>query len=237
MTHTPAPHVEQRLRDAFAEAATAVDTIPDVDDLAVRFAASEPAIGGHAHRVEPAARRRRTRRTVGVAALATALVVGGGTAVVAVGGYLGEDAPGARYVPLTDLPEVVRAGAADLPFAPHTSLEQLLTVWDEDGLLPEDAVMSTDGMVDMMAYNASCSWLDHWRTATLAGDTAASADAIAVIEESRRWPWWSIVNVDTAFTGQGELAGQMRAGDVEAITRHLGINCAPPMTDVPPPTS
>ena len=216
---------EQRLRRAFVHLADATPTRPDHVDLQSR------TLRGEAEPPQYVASPR--RRAPLVAATAATLMVGSGALAVASGGYLGEDAPGADYRPMADLPEVVRAGGAEIPFAPHRSLDDAIEGWTSAPSFEPDATMSTEGMIDLAADAAVCSWLDQWLTATASGDAVAVAQAERLVAEARDWPWWSLVRQEHMSDQLDSHVSAMEASDVSHVSTHLGLNCLQTVTEAP----
>ncbi len=218
-----ADRTEQLVREALHRVAEDTPERPDLADLRDRAGGARTERGDIA--------RRAPRRARVVAALAATLVIPTGALAIASGGYLGEDSPGAVHRPMADLAEVVRTGGADIPFAPHRSLDDAVVAWVT--AFDADETMATDGMIDMAADAAVCSWMDQWRTATLSGDGVSASEALRVVEDARGWPWWSLVNKESAYDRLGSHVRAMETRDVDHVTYVLGLNCLPAMTDAP----
>ena len=158
--------------------------------------------------------RRRARIVVGAAIAAAALGVGGvaaadiysaHTARTGEGPVDAEDerlgGPGEKLdLTAPDYGTVILEETTDIPF-PNEEARMLARDFEvgtasRDRNQPYKASTSTGAVRYFTAKQAVCAWANEWAAATTAGDEAARATAIGMIDESSTWP--AVTDVDPA---------------------------------------
>lgn len=223
---------EQRVRTALSHIAE-VQANPDLDALA--RARNEPS--APSSRTRPSRTGRRSWR---VPAAAAALLLASTGVAVGTGAFTTEDGPNPQYESVSQFRDMaIDRGGLQVPFAPpHTAadaIDGLQSIYDRElqDVSPRGIVMDAKAATNDVAMWASCSWLDNWRTATLAGDDAAATDARSMIDAATSWDWWALVNRESQFERHEQYLAAIDAGDVEYITYQLSVGCPAAMTTVP----
>lgn len=176
----------------------------------------------------PDPRPSRTPKRRLIPAIALGLMMLGGGAY-AVGTYVGEDIPDSPWITTEEAAERVPEFAGDIPIPEGRDF----TPRAQRYLEMRPGRVQVAGIPERMADDAVCMWLDEWLIAHKAGDSQRAAAALDVVEDAPDWPHWTINNAETIPAHIRELAQAARAGDTEAVSRELGLNCASYTTGVP----
>lgn len=127
------------------------------------------------------------------------------------GEFIQLDAPNA--------PELILGMAETIELPPGHTFDRLI-----DNLPKESAVMTEQGVMSMLEFEAGCIWTGYWLDAVDSGDTAAQSRAQAVLDEIPTWPVLNSTDgggVIDAWTRNAELAA---AGDVQGVLDNLYTN-------------
>jgi hypothetical protein len=179
----------------------------------------------------PSPARTRIPRKRLVPAVALAVMLLSAVGAYAGGTYVGEDIPGSPWITAEEAAERILelADEVEIPVPEGRDLSGGAQRYHN-----MQGRVQVDGLPENLAIDAVCMWLDEWRTATRAGDAGRAAASLDVVDGAPSWPYWTINNAVGWSNRIEQLADAARDGDVEAVTRELGLNCASHTTSVEP---
>jgi len=190
-------------------------------------AAGRPRSGSTARR----SRRKTAIRTV----VATSVILAAGTGVAAAAGLIDMHTgvfgkPGMTESDTSEylnsagaqVPELMRSYVEEMPLAPGYDAEPLIERFTSG----ENVIVQAAGLRGQVFGWSSCSWELTWLNAHAAGDTAAQADATAMLSQIPDWPIVPIIDGDGGLTATVDrIARAATAGDPGPIQQDTAVNC------------
>jgi hypothetical protein len=180
---------------------------------------------------QPRRRRKTAIRTV----VATSVILAAGTGVAAAAGLIDMHTgvfgkPGMTENDTSEylnsagaqVPELMRSYVEEMPLAPGYDADPLIERFTSGG----HGMVQAAGLRGQVFAWSSCSWELAWLDANAAGDTAAQAEATAVLTQIPGWPTVPVVDGDGSVTATvREIAEAASAGDPGPIQQDTAVNC------------